>query len=31
MKLVFFCHPFMRSQSMPRFARMVGESMQHGA
>ncbi len=28
MKLVFFCHPpFMRSQSMPRFARMVGEAM----
>ena len=28
MNLVFFCHPpFMRSQSMPRFARMVGESM----
>ncbi|MDE2076531.1 MAG: glycosyltransferase [Burkholderiales bacterium] len=28
MKLVFFCHPsFMRSQSMPRFARMLGERM----
>ncbi|MGE5452626.1 MAG: glycosyltransferase [Acidobacteriota bacterium] len=28
MKMVFFCHPaFMRSQSMPRFARMVGEAM----
>lgn len=28
MKLVFFCHPpFMRSQSMPRFARMIGEAM----
>ncbi len=28
MKLVFFCHPpFLRSQSMPRFARMVGEAM----
>jgi glycosyltransferase involved in cell wall biosynthesis len=29
MKLVFFCHPpFMRSQSMPRFARMIGAAMQ---
>ena len=29
MKLVFFCHPpFMRSQSMPRFARMIGTAMQ---
>lgn len=29
MKLVFFCHPsFMRSQSMPRFARMIGDAMQ---
>ncbi|MBC7702010.1 glycosyltransferase [Aquabacterium sp.] len=29
MKLVFFCHPsFMRSQSMPRFARMIGGAMQ---
>ena len=29
MKLVFFCHPsFMRSQSMPRFARMIGNAMQ---
>ncbi|HEX5357299.1 MAG TPA: glycosyltransferase [Aquabacterium sp.] len=28
MHLVFFCHPpFMRSQSMPRFARMIGEAM----
>jgi hypothetical protein len=29
MKFVLFCHPpFMRSQSMPRFARMIGEAMQ---
>src|SRR3990167_6764547 len=29
MKFVFFCHPsFMRSQSMPRFARMIGGAMQ---
>jgi len=29
MQCVFFCHPtFMRSQSMPRFARMIGEAMQ---
>lgn len=29
MKLVFFCHPpFMRSQSMPRFARMIGGALQ---
>ena len=28
MNIVFFCHPsFMRSQSMPRFARMIGEAM----
>lgn len=28
MHLVFFCHPpFMRSQSMPRFARMIGDAM----
>lgn len=28
MRFVFFCHPaHMRSQSMPRFARMVGESV----
>lgn len=28
MKFVFFCHPpFMRSQSMPRFARMIGEAV----
>jgi len=31
MKLVLFCHPpFMRSQSMPRFARMIGEAMLAG-
>ncbi|RTL33128.1 MAG: glycosyltransferase family 1 protein [Burkholderiales bacterium] len=29
MKFVLFCHPpFMQSQSMPRFARMIGEAMQ---
>lgn len=29
MKLVFFCHPsFMKSQSMPRFARLIGDAMQ---
>lgn len=29
MKLVFFCHPpFMKSQSMPRFARMIGGALQ---
>ena len=28
MQLIFFCHPpFMQSQSMPRFARMIGEAM----
>lgn len=28
MKLVLFCHPtFLKSQSMPRFAKMIGESM----
>jgi glycosyltransferase involved in cell wall biosynthesis len=29
MKFVFFCHPpFMQSESMPRFARMIGSAMQ---
>lgn len=29
MKLVLFCHPtFMKSESMPRFARMIGQAMQ---
>lgn len=28
MKLVLFCHPaFMKSESMPRFARMIGQAM----
>lgn len=28
MRLVLFCHPpFMKSESMPRFARMIGEAM----